>query len=266
MVDMDAAIGYVVAKGDTVDRARLGYLRSGIAPSEDVLAQVEGGQTAAGGWPAFGAGDVASIDATCFRLAELDDLGALTRPAAVRALDFLAGGQRPDGLWEEDAELAEQAPPWARPGDPEGRLYLTSNAAFWLAVGGEESGDADRYAETLSRASSAFRASLHPDGTWPSFLVTGWLGAAMLYKCKWYYEAAQMQVLLASRVNDMTASELAWMIAALRRVGIDADDWVVGSARARLSAMQRTDGAWVSDDGEPFDVHTTLTAMRSLLR
>ena len=50
MVDIDAAIGYVVAKGDAVDRARLAYLRSGIAPSADILAKVEGGQTAEGGW------------------------------------------------------------------------------------------------------------------------------------------------------------------------------------------------------------------------
>jgi hypothetical protein len=265
MVDIDAAIGYVVAKGDVVDRARLAHLRSGIAPSADVLAKVEGGQTAEGGWPSFWAGDVASIDATCFRLAELDDLGALARPAAVRALDFLAHRQRPDGMWEEDANLARHAPPWARPGDPEARLYLTSNASFWLAVAGDESGNADRYAETLSRASTAFRAAVRPDGTWPSFLVTGWLGAAMLHKCKWFYEAAQMEVVLAGRVNDMSAADLAWMIAALRRVGVGVDDWLVSSARNRLASMQRFDGAWVSDDGEAFDIHTILTALRGLL-
>lgn len=264
MFDTDAATGYVVAKGDAVDRARLAFLRSGITPSEDILGQAERGQTPEGGWPASWAGDVASIDATCFRLAELDDLNALGRPAAVRALDFLASRQRPDGMWEERADLADQAPDWARPGDPEARLYLTANAGFWLAVGGTASGQPDRYAEILSRASTAFRAAVRPDGTWPGFLVTGWLGAALLHHGRWYYEAAAMEGVLAHRVPDMSAADLAWMVAALRRIGIGTDDYCVSMARNRLAGLQRPDGAWASDDGEAFDIHTVLTALRGL--
>ena len=134
MVDIDAAIGYVVARGDAVDRARLSWLRAGVPPAEEILEHVEMGQTATGGWPAQWGGDVASIDATCFRLAELDDLGGLRRPRRARALDWLANRQRLDGCWEEDPRSRDSAPPWARPGDPEARFYLTANAAFWLAV------------------------------------------------------------------------------------------------------------------------------------
>src|SRR5258705_6190313 len=136
MVDIDGAIGFVVAHGDQVDRARLSWLRSGVVPQPEVLAKAEMGQAPEGGWPAFWGGDMASIEATCFRLSELDDLGALDRPPARGALAWLAGRQRPDGTWEEDESLADSAPPWAQPGDPEARLYLTANAGFWLAVGG----------------------------------------------------------------------------------------------------------------------------------
>src|SRR5690242_7967589 len=129
MVDLDAAIGYVVAHGDAVDRARLAWLRSGITPPPEVLDKVELGATPAGGWPAFWGGDVGSVDATCFRLGELDDLGALERPAARRALAWLASTQRPDGRSEEDAPLAGVAPPWAQPGDVEARRCLTTSAA-----------------------------------------------------------------------------------------------------------------------------------------
>src|SRR2546423_3381125 len=226
MADIDGAIGYVVAHGDPVDRARLSYLRSGIAPPAEALDKAELGQAPGGGWPAFWAGDVASIDATCFRLGELDDLGALDRPAARRALDWLAERQRPDGMWEEDASLADAAPPWARPGDPEARLYLTANAGFWLAVGGAEhaepAGYAERvnpYAEVIARATQAFRAAMNEDGTWPSYLVAGWLGGALLYHAGWFYEAAQIQVILAERAPDMTPAEVAWLAAAFRRVG-----------------------------------------------
>src|SRR5204863_9555407 len=154
MVELDAAIGFVVAHGDPVDRARLSWLRSGAVPPPEVFEKVEMGQTRDGGWPAFWAGDVASVDATCFRLGELDDLGALERPAARRALAWLASTQQPDGMWEEDASLAAVAPPWARPGDEEARLYLTTNAAFWLVVGGPS--DEERKAEQVAAQESAY--------------------------------------------------------------------------------------------------------------
>jgi hypothetical protein len=267
MVDLDAAIGYVVAHGDTVDRARLAWLRSGIVPPPEVLEKVELGVTPEGGWPAFWGGDVASVDATCFRLGELDDLGALDRPAAQRALVWLAGRQRPDGMWEEDASLAGVAPPWAQPGDDEAKLYLTTNAAYWLVVGGPGRGtgqDDSEYAARIVRAAEAFRAALRPDGSWPSFLITGWLGCAVLYHLGWFYESAQIQVALADRVPEMSPADTASLFAALQRVGMSADDWLLGAARRRLAETQRSDGGWESDDGEQFNVHTTLTAIRAL--
>lgn len=274
MVDLDAAIGYVVAHGDLVDRSRLSYLRSAILPPEDVLGKVEIGQAPAGGWPAYWGAGIASVDATCFRLGELDDLGAIEREPARRALDWLAQRQRRDGMWEEDEGLAEVAPPWARPGDPEARLYLTANAAFWLAASGRDAGggrhtrgpsaaDNER-AAIVARAAEAFRASLRPDGSWPSFLATGWLGAALLHHLGWFYESAQIQVILAKRVPGMSPADAAWMGAALRRVGMSPDDSVLVEVRRRLSGTQRHDGGWPSDDGGAFDVHTTLAAIRAL--
>jgi hypothetical protein len=268
MADIDAAIGYVVAHGDPVDRARLSWLRSGILPGDEVLAKAEMGQAREGGWPAFWGGDLASIDATCFRLAELDDLGALDRPPARQALSWLASRQRPDGGWEEDETLAETAPPWARPGDPEARLYLTANAGFWLAVTGPPvpppAAEANAHAEVVARALQAFRAAMRDDGSWPSFLVAGWLGGALLYHQAWFYEAAQIQVILAERVPDMTPADTALLAAAFRRVGMSDDDWLMTAARKRLTETQRSDGGWPSDDGDAFNVHTTLTAIRAL--
>lgn len=271
MVDIDAAIGFVVARGDAVERARLSWLRAGIVPEPEVLAHAETGQTAVGGWPAQWAEEKASIDATCFRLAELDDLGGLGRPAARRALDWLATGQRPDGTWEEDESLAEDAPPWAKPGDPEARLYLTANAAFCLTVGGLEAragGPLDSrpggvYAGVVTKAAQAIRDSLQPDGTWPSFLITGWLGAAVLHRQDMFYEAARMQVVLTDRLPEMTPADVIALAATLRRVDVSADDRLLVAARRRLTATQRSDGSWPSDDGERFDVHTTLAAIRA---
>ena len=271
MVDIEAAMGFVVAKGDAVDRARLGWLRAGIVPDEDVLTNAEVGQTPEGGWPAFWGGHVASVDATCFRLAELDDLGAVSRPAARRAMDWLAARQGPDGRWEEDPALAGVAPPWATPGDPEASLYLTANATFWLTVGGLDAraaGPLDSrvggvYAGVVANGAKALAASLRADGSWPSFLVTGWLGAAVLHRQEMFYESAQMQTVLAERLPGMSAADAAWLASSLRRVGMSADDRLLVAARRRLSQTQRSDGGWPSDDGEQFDVHATLRVIRA---
>jgi hypothetical protein len=267
MVDIDAAIGFVVAHGDPVEKARVAWLRSGRAPDERVLVQAEYNQTASGGWAATSGSQTPSIDATCFHLAELDDLGALGRPAARRALAWLASRQQPDGTWEEDRALAGTAPPWAMPGDPEARLYLTTHAGFWLAVAGPPepppSEAATAHESGVLRAAAAFRSCVQPDGSWPSFLVAGWYGAALLQRTGWFYEAAMVQLTLEKRVNELGASDVASIGAVLRRVGVSSDDRLLVSVRQRLGVLQRSDGGWISDDGPAFDVHTTLTAIRA---
>ncbi|WP_405100883.1 prenyltransferase/squalene oxidase repeat-containing protein [Micromonospora sp. NBC_01412] len=271
MVDLEAAIGFVVAHGDAVDRARLSWLRAGAAPSPELLDIAEVGQTPDGGWPAVWGGDVASVDATCFRLAELDDLGALGRPAARRALDWLASRQQADGCWEEAPALAEASPAWARPGDPEARLYLTATAAFWLTVAGLDAraaGPLDRrvgggYAGVVHTAAQALGAELKPDGTWPSYLAVGWLSAAVFHRQEMFYESARIQVVLADRMPGISPADAAWLAAALRRVGVEEQHWTLVAARRRLAGTQRSDGGWESDDGHHFDVHTTLAAIRA---
>ncbi|MFG3697098.1 prenyltransferase/squalene oxidase repeat-containing protein [Micromonospora sp. NPDC047620] len=268
---MDAAIGFVVAHGDAVDRARLSRLRTGAPVPVELLDEAEAGQAPGGGWPAVLGGEVASVDATCFRLAELDDLGALGRPAARHALDWLAARQLPDGGWEEDPRLAGLAPEWARPGDPEARLYLTANAGYWLTVAGLDAraaGPLDHrvggaYAGVVQAAAHALATALAPDGSWPSFLPAGWLSAAVLHRQQMYDESARIQAVLAERVPKMSPADVAWLAATLRRVEGNEEQWLFVAARRRLAETQRSDGGWDSDDGHQFDVHTTLTAIRA---
>jgi len=271
VVDIDAAIGYVVAHGDPVDRARLSYLRTGALAPPEVIEKTDSGQMSGGGWPAFLGGDVASVDATCFRLMELDDLGALGQPAGTRGLAWLVSVQRADGSWEEDEALASDAPPWARPGDPEARLYLTSLAGYWLTVAAlanpapAVAGLSDRpeVPQPARTAAELILTEVRPDGTWPSFLATGWYAAAVLHEHQYFYESARIQLVLGDRLAGMSPADVAAMAAALRRVGIAQSDWLLAAARKRLAQTQRSDGGWPSDDGPAFDVHTTLTAIRA---
>jgi hypothetical protein len=268
VVDIDAAIGFVVAHGDPVERARLAFLRSRASPPADVLDRLEAGQSLKGGWPASGEFAAASVDATCFRLGELDDLGGLQLPAAQRALQWLAGVQRDDGTWEEDASLAADAPAWAMPGDPEAQFYLTSVAGFWLTVvevEAERRADAERqdpYAAVRRAAAEHLVARLNPDSTWPSFLAAGWHAAGLLHHEGLFYESARVQLVLGDRLPGMTPADVASMAATLRRVGVG-DDWLMRTACKRLGETQRSDGGWDSAEGPAFDVNTTLIAIRA---
>jgi hypothetical protein len=266
VVHIDAAIRYVVAHGDPVERARLAYLREGTPPPATALERLEAEQTAAGGWPAAGDGWIPSVDATCFRLSELDDLGGLHGPQVERALAWLATVQRADGTWQEDESLAREAPVWAMPGDPEATLYLTAVAGFWITVAEVEAHphheEPARYASVLEAAARFVAAQLRPDGTWPSFLAAGWHAAGLLHERQFFYESARVQLVLGDRMNDMSPADVASMAAALRRVNLG-DDWLLQSARKRLAATQRPDGGWDSDEGPLFDVNTTLTAIRA---
>ena len=268
MVDIDAAIGYVVAHGNPVERARLTFLRTGAPPPPYTIEKIAAGQTEAGGWPASTDGTVPSVDATCFRLGELDDLGGLRGPAVDRALSWLASAQRGDGTWQEDESLAPEAPPWAMPGDPEATLYLTSLAGFWLTVAEVEAHPHHempaRYGPVMDAAAQFVVAQLRPDGTWPSFLAAGWHAAGLLHEQQFFYESARVQLVVEDRLDDMSPADVASMAAALRRLNMG-DDGLLQNARKRLGATQRTDGGWDSDEGPIFDVNTTLTAIRALL-
>ena len=266
VVDIDAAIGYVVAHGDPVERARLSFLRTGQRPDQQVIDRIVAGQFEAGGWPASTDGVLPSVDATCFRLNELDDLGALRGEPVDRALAWLASVQRPDGTWQEDEGLAAEAPPWAMPGDPEATLYLTALAGFWMTVAEYEAHPGldvpARHASTLSAAGRWLVGQLRPDGTWPSFLAAGWHAAGLLHGQQYFYESARVQLVLGDRLPDMSPADIASMAAALRRVNLG-DDWLLQSARKRLAETQRTDGGWDSAEGPIFDVNITLTVLRA---
>jgi hypothetical protein len=266
VVDIEAAIGYVVAHGDPVERARLSYLRTGTPPPPHIIERIAAGQFATGGWPASGDGKIASVDATCFRLGELDDLGGLHGPAVDLALRWLADSQRGGGTWQEDESLAAEAPVWAMPGDPEATLYLTSVAGFWLSVAHIEAHPHHEVAsphEAVMQAAARYVVSqLRPDGSWPSFLAAGWHAAVLLHEQQFYYESARVQLVLGDRMTDMSAADVASMAAALRRVNLG-DDWLLRAARKRLAETQRTDGGWDSDEGPIFDVNATLIAIRA---
>jgi hypothetical protein len=257
VVQFEKAVAYVRLHGTDVERARLDYLLTGREPSDTTARTLFLGQRPDGGWSPFWAPDYSSLDATCYRLAQADQLGLTGQEPAERALRFLAARQGADGNWEEDWSVRDLSPPWARPGDPACQLYLTANCGYWLAI---LRGDA----EAVGRATRYLADHRADDGSLPTFPHAHWLAAGLWYWRGDRNDADAVLANLAMRVPTLAAGNLGWLVVTLQRAGVPADRPLVKQARARLEAEQQPDGRWVSEDGPGRDVHATLEALQAL--
>jgi hypothetical protein len=254
---------FVEQHGDPAQRARLRYIYSGQVPTPESLKLALAGQRPDGGWQSAWAPDYSSIDATCNRLAQAEQLGlGAGEPALMRALYFLAQRQQADGAWEEAPDLSSMAPPWAVPGSREARLYLTANSGYWLARLSPTSVGSLR--ESAGRAANYLLTYLRGSNHLPSFIQADWLAAGLCQLLGRVELVSRVYTFLESRVPELPAGSLAWLIIALRGAGIERTHPLLASAGAQLATLQAADGHWPSEDSHSRDADATLDALYAL--
>ena len=260
-----AAADWVTRQGDTAQRARLLYVYKGDRPPAEAVRQLLAGQRADGGWQSLWAPNYSSIDTTCYRLAQAEQLGlAADDPAVLRSLHFLVQRQQADGAWEEAPDLSSMAPPWAMPGSREARLYLTANSGYWLARLSRPGVGSLR--ESAGRAAGVLLRYLSGHDRLPSFMQADWL-AAGLWQCLGRDELAnRIYGFLETRVPELPASSLAWLILALIGAGLAPSHVLPATSATRLAGLQLEDGHWPSDESPSRDIDTTIDALYALKR
>ena len=237
-MDLARAAAFVEADADPLDRARLRALLHGEMPPAEALPRANDD----GGFPAFWSGADSSLDATCAMLDRLSDLGDASATLRARAILFVQARRRTDGWWEEDASLADRAPPWAKPGDEAATVYITANCGYWC---------------DNARAADWLATRVSPEGRLPSFVEAHWLAAALLRR---HAQPAAFPLVrqLAGRMDELGPGALAWLASTLPAEPVGA------VARTLLAGRQQPDGRWRSEDGAAFDAATTLAALRVL--
>lgn len=258
-VDFEAAGKFVAENGNIIEEARLRALIAGQPAGEEIVEKFQEAQSEVGGWQPSWSPEYVSIDATCFRLAQLESMGVTEhQPVFENALNYLAETQNPAGYWEETPDDPRILPDWLAPGQTEARVYLTANSLFWLAVSNWDSANKQEAVVFLEEY-------MDDSGRLPGPSHAQWLAAASCYSLD-EVEIAEMLILpLTENLPQFPASNLTWMLTSLLIAGLSSEDDLILQGAKLLADLQQPDGHWVSEDGPDFDVHTTLEAMRIFL-
>lgn len=209
-----------------------------------IVQQAAAGQNDDGGWAAPWSGAVSSLDATCFRIAAIDQLGARNGTQPIdRALDFIEGRITRDGWVEEASGL--DVPAWLTPGHDKSRAYLTANCAFWL-VSLERDEPARTMAEWLSRH------------VYDPFDQTRWIAAGLYWQLGDTERAAHLMDGLLTMIGSLPVTSVAWLGWTLLRSAVAPQHPVLISAAERLAHTQQADGGWSEDDS--VNAHSTIEA------
>lgn len=247
-MDLNATLTYLRDHSNPIQRAQFEvWLEGTPAPTQAIEAAL-GGQRPDGGFAAFPSARRSSLEATCWRLAQAEALGLSGRqPQVALALRFLQRHQGLEGDFEEEGR-------WARPFALAARLHLTAHCGFWLAFHGLEGGGAALY---------FLRERLDASCKLPSFLPSYWLACGLALKLGDTGMAEVLTEHLYSKLQSLSAHDLASMLKALKLGGISDGHplWLEGCAR--LAALQRPDGAWEGTGGP--DLSVTLEALRVLV-
>jgi len=252
--NVESAARFVYEKGNALEQACLSCILYRHPVSDGVYASFQDAQNEDGGWQSFVSPGFSSLDASCFHLSQACQLGLEGSKTWNKTLRFLRTRQAEDGSWEETFPTGVAPSPWLAPGDEKGRIYLTSNCGFWLSF----LKDAQPHTHAAARYLAARQEE---DGHLNSFLQAHWLAGSLWLRLGMASLAERILDYLQKRLTQLSAGEMAWMLNSFHLSNLPHTHPVFQRGIPLLLSMQQPDGHWCSDDGEEFDVQTTLDTL-----
>ena len=262
-MDLSKSESFIEGHGSSLEQARARWILHRVKPEPDVVQSLAELQNEDGGFPFHMVkGNLSAIASTIVALWWMSDLGLLQSPTAARASRYLLAIQRDDGGWDEAPAIAQyNPPPWATPGDLKARLYLSADAAFWLAVMGYQGQPA------FQRALDFLLNQRDEMGRFYGFFHSTWIATSVFAMTGLQYAAVVeqgLQVLMGRPLSEWVASQIGWALSCLAQAGIPKAHPFVEQGLAELARRQRPDGSWTSEDGETHDVGATIEAVKVL--
>jgi hypothetical protein len=264
-MDTAGSFSFVDQNGTVLEKARLMCILYGTRPGKVVVRSLTDLQNDDGGFP-FGLvqGNPASLNSTHVALLWMDELGMLGSPEARRAFEYILRVQRDDGGWDEDASIAGlHPPPWAIPGEPRARVFLSAQSAFWLAGGGYCGHPGFRHALDF------LLGNQDASGRFLGFLHSNWIASGALFMAGPEYSesaALGLEALKARPLPEWVDSQISWALDCLSRAGLPKDEPFIAEGLAELGKRQKTDGKWVSEDGEAWTAGTVIEVLKVMKR
>lgn len=263
-MDVQKAINFIEKNGTELEKYRLNYLLGRERNDEVPLRYLRRIQNDDGGFPYENEkGKASCISKTSVKLNLMIELGLTESDVCRKTVEYLLRVQGRDGGWDENYEIKQYNPPfWDLPGDPKTRMWLTADMCNYLIqLGHGESEAVKKAAEFLLKnrdAEGRFAGFMH--STWISVAVFGQLRGSDSKVVKKALKVIERNI---SRIED-GAADFIWCLECFHATGISKDVPVVRKCIDRVIRLQRENGAWTSEDGEKYNVSTTINALRVL--
>ena len=262
-VDLDKALRFIYQYGNEIDIARLNAIFKNEIYNTEVLSFFANLQNSDGGFPYKQIkGYYSTISDTEYIFTWLEDLNMINTVIFKKALSFIAGRQKEDGSWDENAKILEYNPPnWMKPGSRSAIIFNTANSIFWFLIHGT------RYNTLISKGYNFLLSYQKSNGKFEGFIHNTWLGVSVFGILEgWKSERVKRGLDYLSRIpsNQWITSQITWMLWNFVLAGIPKDNPFIKQMLKKIDNKQNNNGSFLSEDGNQYSANATIEVMKIL--